>query len=72
MPKFSIHDPYVPQEGVETPNEQSDFEIDSDVSDEEAQELLKELKTLEPSTVQRDLADATLYLQRIAWERWSK
>ena len=49
-----------------------DFEIDSDVSDIELQELRQELKKLEPRKVQRELADATLALQKLNMERWER
>ena len=53
-------------------DDESDFDIDSDVSDTELQELRQELKKLEPRKVQRELADATLALQKMNMERWER
>ncbi|MCJ1417087.1 hypothetical protein MMC32_003426 [Xylographa parallela] len=49
---------------------ESDFEIDSDISDADLQELRRELRQLEPEKVQRELADANLALQKANMATW--
>ena len=74
MPEYEIQKPYrrsnlaLPQ----TLDVSDDFEIDPDLSDEDAQELLQEFKNLDPQAVSRELADATLDLQRAHWDKWSR
>lgn len=72
MPAFSIQDPY-PERLIEAedPNSDSEFEVDSDISDADAQEFLKQLEAIDFATPPRGLADATLYLLEITWKRWS-
>ena len=48
------------------------FELDSDLSDTDAQDLLNEFKALDPNAVGRDLANATLALQEHTWQKWSE
>ena len=64
MPEYEIHDPYqYPTPAVsQTLVAKNDFEIDSDLSDEDAQKLLQEFKSLDPQSVSREFADATLDL----------
>ena len=53
-------------------DDESDFKIKSDVSNTELQELRQELKKLESKKVQRELADATLALQKMYMEKWER
>ena len=75
MATFTIQDAY--PSAKEIPHENADcnntaFEIDTDLSDEDARELLLEVNALGPTTVKRNLADATLELQKKHWNNWAR
>ena len=74
MPAFSIQSPYTnqlePENVLSDSESESDFEIDSNISDADAQELLKELKAVNLATAQRELTDVTLHIQETTWKRW--
>ena len=67
MPAFPIQSPYLQREGAENVEDGSGvaFDLDLDLSDEDAQELWQEFQKLDPGAVTRDLADPTLELQRL-------
>ncbi|KAL8724132.1 MAG: hypothetical protein Q9166_008119 [cf. Caloplaca sp. 2 TL-2023] len=83
MGSFPIIDPYPEDSGTlstlssqgTTDAEESDsdeFEIDSDVSDDDLLLLKSELKRAESTKTQRDLAAATVELQRLHFQRWER
>ncbi|KAL8845649.1 MAG: hypothetical protein Q9221_009187 [Calogaya cf. arnoldii] len=81
MGSFPIIDPY-PEDGSalrahdatesDLDGSDSDFEIDSDVSDEDLLSLKAEIKRTESTTTQRDLATATLELPELHSKRWDR
>lgn len=85
MGSFPIIDPY-PEDGgallaqgtndaiesVVDESDSDDFEIDSDVSDEDLLLLKAEIKRTESTKTQRDLAAVTLELQKQHYQRWER
>ena len=84
MGSFPIIDPY-PEDGgalrtqgahdateSDSDGSDSEFEIDSDVSDEDLLSLKAEIKRTESIITQRDLAAATLELQKLHRQRWDR
>lgn len=85
MGSFPIIDPY-PEDGgallaqgtnnaMESVREESnsdDFEIDSDVSDKDLLLLKAKIKRAESTKIQRDLAAATLKIQKQYRQRWER
>ena len=49
----------------------SDFSVDSDISDADLQELRKKIKRADPAKVQRDLADVTRALLEATMKKWT-
>lgn len=80
MGSFPILDPYPsdgdPRVDLETgdaaESETDEFEIDSDVSDEGLLHLKAELKRTKAGKLQRDLAAATIELQKRFAQRWQR
>ena len=70
MSIFSISNPY-PSLSEDEPPDRSDIEIDENVLDIDAQELFQEINSINLDTVQRELADATLALQKRTRKRWT-
>lgn len=59
MPAFPIQNPYMsPSTDLDS---ESDFELRSDISDEDGQKMLQEIKSIEIGAIQRDLAVSTVY-----------
>ena len=54
---FQLNDPYPLQSAAAVEEEDSEFDMDSDVSDFDAQDLLKELKQLDLPHMQRQLVE---------------
>ena len=76
MPAFPILNPYIQDpvpaaQKIDDSESEDEFDIDSNVLDAEAQELLKELKALDLTTPARGLANATLSLLETTQKRWS-
>lgn len=65
MTAFPIQDPYTDRSVEIKDDVESDFEIDSTISDADARELFKELELFNPINTQRDLATATRHLQEM-------
>ena len=71
MSPFAIHDPYVEPKELGSVENDDECQLDSDLSDADAQELADVYKQLDPRAVPRDLAPATLHLQGVNWDKWS-
>ena len=72
MTAFSIQDPYANQPSKNDDDTESEFKINSSISDADAQELLKKLGCFNSNKTKRDLAAATLHLQATTWKKWSQ
>ena len=76
MGSYAIQNAYpeadnsLPGDGGEDDN--SDFDIDSDTSNEELLELKRDLQNLGPEKAQRDLADATKAIQEKTLRMWKR
>ncbi len=80
MPVFTVLDPYSEDGGAcrgqsannATQPDSDEFEIDSDVSDEDLLLLRAELERAKTTKTQRDLAAATLAEQKLYLRRWER
>ena len=68
---FEFIDPY-PTPDDSASDETDDFDISLANPNIVSQDLLEDLKQLDVSSLQRELADATIALQGRTWKEWSK
>ena len=53
-------------------DDESDLELRSDISDEDGQKMLQEIKSIDVGAIQRDLAASTIHRQEATWKSWSE